>query len=310
MKVTTVKQIHTVSDPIPLVEVHAADYQEPLIISTFGDEGAGKSYLIGTAPGDIGVIPMEAKSRAPILKAAAEFGRKVIMPEKDLIRTGNAMLIAMMPAACVTPDKWPGMKEEDATKRAEREMEAISKDIRLDGPQPECCARHYYRWHINRVKSVAFRMAASDSIRTIGIDTFGQFVEDMLFANYGRTDRIIPLEKKSFNQEVRDFLNAINHKNLILTHHAAQIWVENKPTNKYKPASTFSKIGHYVNVAIKQERDRRAELGEDEPRYTLTVLDSTANPTLIGVKLLTDELITFQNLAWAVFPDSDEGAWE
>ncbi len=309
MKTTQLSGIQkqTASDPIPLVEVSAngSAYQEPLIVSTFGDEGGGKSRLIGTAPGDIGVIPMEGKTRASVLKAAAEFGRKVIMPERDLIRTGNAMILAMLPAACVTEDRFKSMRPEDAVKTAEREMEEISKEIRLDGPQPDCCARHYYRWHINRVKSVAFRMADTPSIRTIGIDTFGQWVEDCLFANYGRTDKIMPLDKKSFNQEVRDFLNAISHKNLILTHHAAQIWEQNKPTNKYKPASSFAKIGHYTNVAVRQSR-RKVPV-DGEPTYTLSVLDCTANVGLIGTDLLYDGDITFSNLANAVFEDAPDG---
>lgn len=312
MKTVTLSgvQKQTASDPIPLIEVSAngSSYQEPLIVSTFGDEGSGKSKLLGTAPGDIGVIPMETKTRGSVLKSAAEFGRKVIMPEKDLIRTGNPMILAMLPAACVTEEKYKTMRPEDAAKAAERDMEQISKGIQLDGPQPDCCARHFYRHHINRVKSVAFRMASMDNIRTIGIDTFGQFVEDMLFANYGRTDKIMPLDKKSFNQEVRDFLNAISHKNLILTHHAAQIWENNKPTNKYKPASSFAKIGHYTNVAVRQSR-RKVPV-EGEPTYTLSVLDCTANVGLIGVDLLHDADITFSNLANAVFEDCPDGYFD
>jgi hypothetical protein len=309
MKVTTMARKETAADAVPLVEVTAEDYREPLIISTFGHSGGGKSRIIGTAPGDIGVIPMEVKSRLSILKAAAEFGRKVIMPEKELIRVGNPMLLATLPAACVSPDRWTGKghKQEDMEKLAAREMDRISKEIGLND-QPECCAIHFYRGHVNRVKSVAFRMAAMNNIRTIGIDTFGQLVEDMLFANYGRTDRIMPLDRKSFNQEVRDFLNALSHKNLILTHHAAQVWSDNKPTSKYKPASSFAKIGHYTSVAVRQERVSKPVDGG--PAYTLSCLDCQANAGLIGVEeLLVDEDICFQNLALAVYEDSSIEDW-
>jgi len=292
-----------------LVEISAngTRYQEPLVVSTFGGEGGGKSRLIGTAPGDIGLIPMEVKSRQSVLEAAAAFGRKVIAPEKDLIRVADPMLLALLPAACVTEEKFAGKgwKLEEQTRAAAREMEVITKSITLDGPRPECCALHFYRWHVNRVKSVAFRMAATESIRTIGIDTFGQLVEDLLYANYGRTDKIMPLDKKSFNQEVRDFLNAISHKNLILTHHAAQVWQDNKPTNKWKPASSFSKIGHYTSVAVRQERKMKPV--EDEPVYSLSVLDCQANVSLIGLDLLYDDDISFPALANAVNPDAPNG---
>jgi len=312
MNVTTIGGVkqQTALDPIPLVEISANGerYQEPLILTTFGNEGGGKSRLIGTAPGDIGLIPMETKSRQSVLDAAAQFGRRVIAPERDLIRVHDPILISMLPAACVTEDKFKGMRPEDAVKAASREMEALSKTIKLDGVQPDCCAQHYYRWHINRIKSVAFRMAAMESIRTIGIDTFGQFVEDMLFANYGRTDRIMPLDKKSFNQEVRDFLNAISHKNLILTHHAAQVWADNKPTSRWKPASSFSKIGHYTSVAVRQERNKNPR--EGEPTYTLSCLDCQANASLIGCDLLYDADIIFKNISEMVYPDAPEGYFD
>lgn len=312
MKSVSLIERKTAQDPVPLVEasLDGQRYQEPLIISTYGDPGAGKSNLIGTAPGDIGVVPMEHKSRQSVLRSAEIFDRKVIMPARDLIRAGNPMLIALLPAVCITADIYASKnwKDEDKEKQAARDVEAISKSITLDGPQPDCCALHYYRWHINRVKSVAFRMAELDTIKTIAIDTFGQFVEDMLFANYGRTDKIIPLEKKSFNQEVRDFLNAISHKNLILTHHSAQIWKENKPTNKTKPASSFAKIGHYTSVAIHQWRDETKELGEG--RYGVDVLDCTANAGLIGASsIMTDDEVCFLNLAMKVYPDSDPDYW-
>lgn len=310
MKSVSLIERKTAQDPVPLVEVAAGGYQEPLIVSTYGEPGVGKSRLIGTAPGNIGVIPMEHKSRQSILKAAAEFGRTVIMPERDLLRVGNPMRIALLPAACVTAETYASKnwKDEDKEKQAAREMDRISKELVMDGPEPECCAMHAYRAHINRVKSVAFRMAEDDDIRTIAIDTFGQFVEDMLFANYGRTDKIIPLEKKSFNQEVRDFLNAISHKNLILTHHSAQIWKDNKPVpGKTKPASSFAKIGHYTSVAVHQ---KRSEVGEAEVSYTLQVLDCQANASLIGLDLLFDDGITFAALANAVYVDSPDGYWD
>jgi hypothetical protein len=298
---------------IKLLELESGVYQEPLVVSIHGDRASGKSRMIGTVPGNIGVLPMEHKSRQSILKAAAEFGKKVIMPEIDLIRSARASLVAMMPFACVTADDFNGMnlKTEDAEKRAEREMQAKAKAIPLDGEQPECCQRCHYRWHVNRSKSVAFRMAEREDIRTIVIDTFGQLIDDILFANYGRNEHIMPLDRKTFNREVSEFISAISHKNLIFTHHSATIWKDNKPTNRTKPMSSFSKLGHYVSVEIEMTRNDDALKRNQDPRrqqdkpmesvYTMTVNDCQANPELVGLDLLFDESINFQNLAALVY---------
>ena len=287
----------------------ASAYTPPLIVSTHADEGRGKSRLLGTMPGDIGVIFTERKSRDTVLATAREYGRRVIGPHIDLVRTGNPMQIALLPDACITLDTLRGtpecsgnVKDEDIVKYAERKMDEVSKRIPLDGAQPMCCARHYYRWFVNRVKSVAFRMAEMPNIRSIGIDTFGQLCDDFLFACYGRNDRIIPLERRSYNQEVRDFLNAIACKNLLLTHHTATIWENNKPTGKTKPMNAFSKLGHYTSVAVKQDRQ---EVGTGL-RYTLSVLDCPANTALIGKReLLVNEDVDFFHLAMEVYPRAD-----
>ena len=292
---------------IPIVEA-SGDYQEPLIVLLYGDPGSGKSRMIGTAPGDIGVLPMEHKSRQSILRAAAEFGKRVFMPEIDLIRSSRAMMIATMPEACVSPDSFKNMRPEDAVKAAEAVMQRKAKAIPLDGEPPECCQRCHHRWHANRTKSVAFRMAEMPNIKTIGIDPFGTLIDDMLFANYGRNEKIMPLDRKSFNREVVDFLNALSHKNLVLCHHSATIWKDNKPTNKSKPMSSFSKIGHYTSVVAHLKRDD--DKGEGEGRYTLTVDDCQANASIIGMDLLQDDGITFQAMAEFVYPDSvGTNAW-
>ena len=238
---------------VPLIEVSENSYQEPLAAMVYGDPGGGKSRFIATSPDPIGVIPLERKTRQTVLHTAKELNKRVIMPEIDLIRPARAALTSVMPEACVVAPK--GLKPEDGEKYVEREMQKKAAAIPLDGEQPTCCTRCYYRWHVNREKSVAFRMAERTDIRTIAIDTFGQFVDDVLFANYGRNERIMPLDRKSFNREVSDFLNTISHKNLILTHHSSTIWRDNKPTNKTKPASSFSKIGHYATVIAHLERE-------------------------------------------------------
>jgi len=313
---TTTRTVNAIAGTNSVALVEMTAYQEPLIVSTYGLPGAGKSRLIGTAPSTIGVIPMEHKSRGSIIRMAQELGKKVIMPEIDMVRTGNPMLIAMLPDECVTATKFAGKnyKQEDMEKLAQREMDAISKNIKIDGEQPACCSRHYYRWHVNRCKGVAFRMAVMDEIKTIAIDTFGQFCEDTLYACYGRVDKIMPMDRKVFNSEIRDFLNAISHKHLVLTHHSSTVWKDNKPTSQTKPTNSFSKIGHYTSVAVHQERNdnpRKDKAGNLlEAQYSLTVMDCQANASLIGLELLYDSDISFSNLALAVHEESAAEDWE
>lgn len=310
MKVTSKLPEVSSSSPIRLVEA-GPSYQEPLIVCTYGTPGSGKSRLGGTAPGDIGLIPTERKSRQTVLRTAAEFGKRVIVPEIDLIRTDNPMLLGMMPQSCIVIDDaaHKGWKPGDI----QDEMQKKAKMIRLDGPQPSCCQRCYYRWHVQRVKSVAFRMADMPNVKTILIDTFGAFVDDVSYANYGVTGVIDPKEfgfapREDMNKEIREFLNTISHKNLILTHHSTTVWKDGKPTNKTKPMSLFGKIGHYTSVMVEQDRDEDKEPGEG--RYVLKVKDCQANASIIGLDLLMDDQITFANLAMQVYPDSSESDWE
>lgn len=299
-----------VTGQIKLVEA-AMDYQEPLVISTYGGPGSGKSRLAGTAPGAIGLIPTERKSRQTVLRTAAEFGRKVIVPEIDLIRTDNPMLLGMMAQSCVVvgDDKhknWtPGQIQD--------EMQRLSALIKLDSARPSCCQRHYFRWHVQRVKSVAFRMADDPSIRTIVIDTFGALVDDISYANYGITGVIDPKEfgfapREDMNKEVREFLNCISHKNLVLTHHSSDVWKDGKPTNQTKPMSAFSKIGHYTSVMLEQVRNDKVA-GDGAGRYVCRVKDCQANASIIGLDLLMDEDVSFATLAQQVYPESDPGFW-
>ena len=299
------------SDParfaIPLVDVTEQEYQEPLAVLVYGEAGSGKSRLLATASDPIGVLPMERKSRQTILHTAREFGKRVIMPEDDLVRPARAVLASTMPDACVTPEQFRQYKPEDQVKAAEAAMQAKAAAMPLDCAAPECCLRCYHRWHANRSKSVAFRMAARQDIRTIAIDTFGQLTDDILFANYGRNEKIMPLDRKQFNREMTDFLNEICHKNLILTHHNATVWKDNKPTNRSKPMSSWNKISHYANVVVQMRRDEMKTADGVEVTYTLSVDDCQANIALIGLDLLVNDAITFSNLGNAVYPDAPDG---
>ena len=78
--------------------------------------------------------------------------------------------------------------------------------------------------------------------------------------------------------------------------------------NKYKPESQFSGIGYYANIMVEQSCDEIKPEGKG--RYMLRVNDCQANASLIGLDLLSDEGITFTNLAECVFPDAPDGYFD
>lgn len=287
----------------------------PFVISIYGDPGAGKSRFIGTAPSPIGVLPLEYKSLPSIIASAREMGKKIILPcDKNgepinLVRNSRAAILAQIPSQCITADNFTYQKQEDNEKAAARAMQKKSKELKFDTAPPVCCQQHAYRAHANREKACGLMMAAKAEIKTIAIDTFGQFVEDMLFGCYGRNESIMPLDKKSYNQEVRDWLNCLSAKNLILTHHATQIWYEGKPTSKTKPMTTFNKLGHYCTAVLKFTRDRKANVENGDNMYAAEVEDCLVRPDLIGEKLEGTD-ISFLSLASRVFPEVDIEVWE
>jgi hypothetical protein len=290
----------------------ATSSRPPLILSIYGNPGGGKSRFCGTCPGDIGVIALEYKSLPSIIKSAKEFGKRVIVPSGgdgnpvNLVRNSRAAVIAQIPAHCVTSDDFKQYsRPEEQEKAAARQMQAITKKIRYTDPMPSCCQLHTYRWLFSREKACGLMLAEMPNVKTIVIDTFGQFVEDCLFACYGRLENIMPLDRKSFNQEIRDFLNCISGKNVILTHHSSDVWADNKPTGRTKPENTFRKIGHYCTAITRLNRDKKADASRGEPFYTMLVEDCTARPDLIG-ETLEDEAINFDVLAGMVHPEVGE----
>ena len=316
MKTTNIPQSTTSGtgsgsgSPIRLVEATGI-YQEPLIVCTCGEWGSGKSRLIGTAR-NLALMPMDAKSKGTITRTCEQLGYPMpLLPNQDMIRVSNPMLLSRLPNTCIVigDAKHKGM----TPGQLQDEMQDIADTIKIDSPSPICCRRHFFRWHVERVKYAVFLMAADPRVKTIGIDPFGQFVEDVSYANYGLTGVIDPKEfgfapRQDMNTEIRQFLNAINHKNLILTHHIKQVWKDGKPTNKYKPESQFSGIGYYANIMVEQSCDESKPEGEG--RYMLRVNDCQANASLIGLDLLSDEGITFTNLAECVFPDAPDGYFD
>lgn len=247
---------------------------DALAIGIFGEHGAGKTRFCITAPDPIGFIPLDRKARKTIEKTARELGKVVVMPDKDFIRVENPMALAVM-------------KPEDA--------------------------KVYYRKHVNTVKEAAFKLYQHKDIKTVCIDTGTQLWEDMLFAEFGRSQRIMPRDRGPCNQEMIDFLNALSGKNLIVTHRAKEIWSggdAGKPTGRYEHAG-FPHLGYYVNVLAEFVCDEKKK-AEDEERYYMNISLCQANADIqgpAGKKFLADDMVTFMALAMSIYPDSDPESW-
>jgi hypothetical protein len=290
-------------------------YHDPLVVVTSGPPGCGKSHLGATAPG-LGLIPTESKSRGTVIKDAAKQGLRVKVPNQDIIRVTDPMLIATLPNTCIVS----GDKRYPKSSDIQEAMQEIAEQITLDGPPMLCCKRHYYRWHVNRVKRVAYLMLEDPEIRVIMFDTFGQFVDDVSYANYGLTGVIDPSEfgfapRQDMNEEIRSVLNVLCRKHLILTHHQKDVWRDGKPTKQKKPSSQFSGLGHYATVQVEQYRRGQygwwEQAGYEDSQYQLKVVDCQQNASLIRPEpLLYDGDISFGTLAMMVYPDAADGEFD
>lgn len=263
---------------------------DALAIATYGEQGSGKTRFSMTAPDPIGFIPLDRKARKTVERISAELNKRVVMPKADFIRSENPMKLAMLKPWC----------------------DNAALIVQWEQPLPPyCCARHYYRWHVNRVKAAAFKLYAHKDIRTIVIDTGTQLWEDILHAHFGRSDRIMPRDRGPANQEMIELLNNLAGKNLIITHKAREIWKNDKPTGRYEYAG-FGHLGYHVNTIIHMVNDE-TKSADDSDRFLLNVMLCQDNPAIQGPggkALLTDDMITFQNLAFMIFPDDEPSKWE
>jgi hypothetical protein len=293
------------------------DEQEPMCLAIFGGPGGGKSRLAGTAPGGIGLLAMENKSKQTVLTVANELGTKVYGPTVNskaisLIRTSNQLQLSKMPKSCIVvgSDAYKGY----TPGQIQDVMQRKSDEITVHSDPPACCQRHYFRWHVERVKFCGYQMLDDDRIKTIVIDPFGTFVDDVSQANYGVTGVIDPKEfgfapREDMINEIRAFLNNMTAKNLILTHHQKEVWKDNKPTNRMQADGKFSKIGHYATVMLEMRREERKLPGGVEVTWKAVVQDCQANATLIGQEVLEGEAISFAALAMLVYPESKIETW-
>lgn len=255
--------------------------------SIFGGPGSGKTRFCCTAPDPIGFVSLDRKSRKTVDVVKRETGKHIIMSDPDLVKIIQPMKMAMLKPTCgVTAVK-----------------------IDTSKPTPVCCAMHFYRWQVNRIKEAVYTLHAHPAIRTIVIDGMALFWDDILFAEFGRTQKIMQRDRANPNREMKEFIGSLSDKHLILTHEAKEIYKNDKPTGKFQSAG-WNKTGYNVNCEVEFCNDDTKGDG-DEGRFYIDVHRCQSNPNIQGPggkKLLTDEQITFDYLATYIDSDWDADA--
>lgn len=244
-----------------------------LVIALYGQEGTGKTTFIASAPGPIGVVPLDRKTRFSIAKRAKELGRRdIYMPKDDFIRHSNPIKLSLM-------------------KEAE--------------------AKTYYTDHVKRVMECAYKFLDHPDFRTVAVDNGSQLWEDMLFKHFGRNQRIMPRDRGPVNQDMIDFLAAMTGKHFILTHKSREQWKDDKPIGKFEPAG-LNAIGYHVTVVMEMARNPQFNPDIDKPpfnwQFSATIRHCQHNPLLQvpnSDNVMKDENISFQNLAMMIYPDAD-----
>jgi hypothetical protein len=159
---------------------------------------------------------------------------------------------------------------------------------------------------VDRFKHAAFRLLDMPEVRTIVIDSGTHLYEDMLFACYGRDEKIMPLDRKVVNREMREFLAVLAQKHLIITHESKEVWRLDRPTGRHE-ATGWKHIGYFASIELEMEFDPAAEDGP----FFLSVRKCQENVTLVGrERLLRNGDITFANVAALVWPDAEPEIFE
>jgi len=259
-----------------------ASVDHHLCIALHGLEGSGKTRFIATAPDPIGVVALDRKTRYTIAVVAEEFGKKVFMPTEDFIRHGDPIKLASM---------------------------------------NEPTAKKHYMDHVKRVMEACYLLRDHKDIKTVALDTGSQLWEDIMIAEYGRNQRVLPRDRGPVNQMMIDFLNAMTGKHFIITHKAKELWKNDKPTGQYGP-SGFGHVGYHATVMCEMKSNEKfgsEKKGVPEWQFAMSVKKCQANALLQGedgLDLLTepsddpDYDITFKNLAKMVYPLIDEEVWD
>ncbi len=245
-------------------------------LGIFGSEGSGKTRLAATAPGPIGLLALDKKSKRTFVEIAGELGRKVIVNTKPIMTDREAVEIAMTEG-----DSQAGLAK----------IKTLYTDV------------------VKRVFDLGMKFAEHPDIASVVVDTNSQFFDWILFSHFGRRNQIQPTSRGAANQDMIDFVNAMRSKNLVLIHRSKEMWKATGATDKEgKPVKEpsgkfeqdgFKNIGAFLtlNVELTSKRIKTEKL---EDKFRVKVVTCQSRAMLEGHDLaeydIMGEAITWDNL--------------
>jgi hypothetical protein len=267
----------------------------------YGEESTGKSRLGIQLPKPQAVIASDPKTIDLVKKSVTEFG----FTDDDVIISQNMSRLSSVMDIQTTFRNTADMQ---SAKHAQETMSA-------------------YRDHVNKLKSMVLAVARHKTIRGLLLDSGTIIYDDILYANFGRTNQIEPKFRPVANREFMDLLEIMSdartsdgrRKHLIVTARSQSIYENNEPTGRYK-AEGCSKIGYYIKNAVELQElkslSQRTMLNAamrprkcpSNARFALHLKQSLANPGLVrdmGSGMLFDDEISYFGLMSAVHVDED-----
>lgn len=152
--------------------------------------------------------------------------------------------------------------------------------------------------------------------RTTVVDTGSAAWELKRLAAFGKLTQVMPHHYVGANDEFRQMINDAydGDSNLIVLHKRKAEWKEGKDGKGQKTGnyerSGFAEMGFLVQANLVAYRlDPNAREFEGDLGFRLYIRDCRQNPELAGMVLMND-MITFQNLAMLIEPESDPAEWE
>ncbi len=230
-------------------------------IGVYGIEGTGKTRFAATAPGPIGLIALDKKSKRTFTDIAMKLGTTVISNAKPIMSDAEAIKIAM-----------------------------------TNGDDPKGLAeiKQAYTKVVQDVLDLGLAYARHIEIRTIVVDTCSQFFDWILFSHFGRRNQIPPVSRAAPNQDMIDFVNALRSKNLVLIHRSKEIWKPTgatdgqgkpirEPSGKYE-ADGFKNIGGFLTANL-ELTSKRAKQEDLDAKFRVKVVTSQMNVLYEGQDL-------------------------
>ncbi len=255
--------MNLMSEDKPAISVHAL-------------ESCGKTRFSATAPGPIGLLAIDRKSKATFHNIATQLGTDYIVNEKPFMTDKEAIRMAI-----------------------------------LDSNDPKQLAeiKAMYTEVVERIMTTAMKFADHPDIRTIVMDTASQFFDFLLFSHFGRRNQIKPTSRGAVNQDMIDAVNALRSKNLILIHRSKELWKSTgqydkqgeaikEPSGKYE-SDGFRGIGGFVTVVL-ELTSKKVKTEDLSAKFRCKVVTSQSNVLLEGCDLhdfgVSGEGITWQNV--------------